>query len=801
MKHFIFLFFLCISITSYAQDLSVSGKVLDENNQPVAYANIILYQYTQSGITVANGMSSNEDGFFKFDELSSGKYKISASFIGYKTFENDFQLDKDYNSPITLIEESENLDEVLITVNKPTLKKEVDRLIFNVENTSLSEGSMLDVLRSTPGVLILGDDISVKNSTPVVFINDKKVQLSSTELNQLLNNSSANSIQKIEVITNPPAKYDADSGVVLNIVMSKNLITGYRGTVFTNYTQGIFPRYNAGINQFYKTNKININLNYNYNHSKINRENQQDINYINNNTVSEVWSTDLNRNTTSKTHNANLNFDYFIDDNNTLSLSSNFLYLPYFDYLTKGNTNINDIQNSTNYYFNSINYSQDDKYNLGTDLDYKHVFKNGAKLLLNTHFTKYDYNRNQQVNSDYFFQNNSSNNSTAFKTNNNQSTDIFTSQLDYDLPITDTSNWSIGIKASNVNTKSDITQFDIDPMSGNQTLNLANTNAFDYDERVFAAYMSYNKSWDKWSFSGGLRAEQTNLEGQSPTTNLNNKQDYLELFPTANLSWQAFEKTSLYTNYKRVIERPNYQDLNPFNFFLNDNTIVTGNPNLQPAFTNHFVVGSEINQRYTIEAYYKDISNQINELPLQDNTNSILIYSPTNIGSTVEFGFDFITYFDMLDKWSVYFVTSFYNIQDEAIFDNQLIKTDQWSNYSVLSNDFSFLKDNSLTANFTLTYVSKNQQGFMVVDSRLISDLSFSKKMFNKKGTLSLAFADLFNQQDFAVRTKYANQNSRNYTNMDNRYIKLGFSYKFGNTTLQTNERTKGLEERERLEK
>ena len=175
------------------------------------------------------------------------------------------------------------------------------------------------------------------------------------------------------------------------------------------------------------------------------------------------------------------------------------------------------------------------------------------------------------------------------------------------------------------------------------------------------------------------------------------------------------------------------------------------------------------------------------------------MYSPTNIGNTREFGFDFITYFDMLDKWSIYFVTSFYNIQDDAYFNDQQIKTNQWSNYSVLSNDFSLLKDNSLNANFTLTYASKNQQGFQIVDSRLISDLSFSKKMFKNKATLSLAFADLFNQQDFAVRSKYANQNSQNFNNQDNRYVKLGFSYKFGNTTLQTNERTKSLKERERL--
>ena len=149
---------------------------------------------------------------------------------------------------------------------------------------------------------------------------------------------------------------------------------------------------------------------------------------------------------------------------------------------------------------------------------------------------------------------------------------------------------------------------------------------------------------------------------------------------------------------------------------------------------------------------------------------------------------------------SVYFVTSFYNIQEEAFLDNQIVKQDQWSNYSVLSNDFSFLKDKSLSANFTVIYTSKNLQGFQTVDGRLISDLSISKKLFKDKATLFLAFADLFNKQDFTIRTKYGRQDNYNFHNQDNRYVKLGFSYKFGNTSLQTNERTKDKKERDRLE-
>ncbi|WP_336127485.1 outer membrane beta-barrel family protein [Mesoflavibacter sp. CH_XMU1422-2] len=800
MKYLANILFYLLSFYAIGQEATITGQVVDQNNQPLSFVNVLVTDASDNSIV--KGASTDESGKFIITGLDFKTYILQATFLGFESYTENLTIANTTSvKNIILKDSTENLEEVVVTANKPTLKKEVDRLVFNVANTSLVEGTMLDVLRSTPGVLVLGGNISVKNSTPTVFINGRKVQLSASEVTQLLENSSANSIQKVEVITNPSAKYDAESGVVLDIVMTKNLITGYRGNVFSNYTQGVFPRYNAGINQFYKTDKVNINLNYNYNQSKINRDNINEINYLdNNNTISENWYSTLNRNTTSKTHNANLNFDYFLSERSTLSLTSNFLYLPYFDYLTRGYTTVNDLQGTNNYNFNVNNNSNDDKYNLGVDLDFVQKFKNESSLAINVHMTKYDYKRHQQVESQYYFVNSNSNFDTAFTTDNNQTTDIITSQIDYNTSLSDNSSFSTGIKTSVINTDSGITQFDIDPNTGNTTFNTQNSDTYQYDESIFAAYLDYQIDWEKWSFSGGLRVEQTDIEGQSISTNGLNNQDYLEWFPTLNLSWQTSENINLYTNYKRSINRPDFQDLNPFNFFLNDNTIVTGNPILQPTFTNKFVLGTSIKSRYTFEFYYKDISDQIHEIPIQDNTNNILIYQPTNIGKATDFGLDFITYFDVLNSWSVYFVTSFYNIQEEAFLDNQIVKQDQWSNYSVLSNDFSLLKDKSLSANFTVIYTSKNLQGFKTVDGRLISDLSISKKLFKDKATLSLAFADLFNKQDFTVRTKYGRQDNYNFHNQDNRYVKLGFNYKFGNTSLQTNERTKDKKERDRLE-
>ena len=779
----------------FSQDYSVSGTIKDQSNTPVEYASVLMLNAEDN--TIVSGTSTNANGYFVFNAIKPSTYVLKVSFIGFDDHTQNIVVSEDMNiADITLNTAAESLDEVEITVSKPTIKKEVDRLVFNVENTALSEGNILELLRSTPGVLVIDNSISVKNTTPTVYINDRKVNLTSSELAQLLESSPANSIKSVEVITNPSAKYDAESGVVLNIVMSKNLVTGYRGSVFLNYTQGVFPRYNAGLNNFYKTKKINIFANYSYTHNKINRDSNDKINFIDNGNISERWYTNTNRNTRSKNHNFNLNLDYFLNDSNTLSFSTNMLFIPDFKYLTNSYTDVLDANETMLYNFTSNNYSNDQKHNLGFDLDYVHDFKDASKIAVNMHHTTYNYNRAQDVISQYFISDLPSN-TNAFNTDADQKTNIYTSQIDYELPIGEESTFMTGVKASFIKTESDINHFDIE---GNmQTLNTELSDAFNYNEDIFAAYLMFEKNWSKWSLSSGIRVEQTNVEGMSPQTNVTNKQDYLKWFPSLNISHNLTDNTSLYLNYKRSVERPDYQDLNPFKYFLNDNIVVTGNPNLQPAFIDHIVLGTSINNMYTIEAYYKHADASFLELPFQDNDTNQFIYTPSNLNSTVEYGFDFTTYFNITNKWSVYFVTSFYNVEDKSVLENEAQRKDTWSNYSVLSNDFSFLKDNSLTANFTMLYVGRNQQGFQISSTRIVTDFSVKKTIFNKRATLSLALSDLLNRQDFSIVSKYGNQDNSRYFDLDNRYIKLGFNYKFGNTTLETNERTKERHERERL--
>ncbi|SDG77205.1 TonB-dependent receptor domain-containing protein [Winogradskyella thalassocola] len=793
-------FCVCICMLSHvlvAQDYSVSGRVVDADSNPIEFANVIIL--TEIDGDYLKGTSTDDNGFFSLINLSETTFYLKISYLGFEEFEQKIVLTGDLDlKNIQLSDIPENLNEVTVIAKKPTITRKPDRLIFNVENTALVEGSTLSVLKHTPGIIVSEGTINIKSTPAIVYINNRRVQLTSEELITLLESAPANSIKSVEVITNPPASYDADSGAVINIIMSKNLVTGYRGSVFTNYTQGVFPRYNGGTSHYFKNNKVNLNLNYSYTKNKINRDQEDTFNFLDDsNEVEEIWKSNINRNTWSENHHLNLNFDYYINDKNTLSLTSTGLYTPYYKYQIQNNTNITDENLVFQQRFTADNLSRDNKYNIGTDLIFRRDFKNDANLMFNAHYTIYDYSRDQNVLTNNFDANNLFSGDSEFNSISSQKTNIITGKIDYSLPLNETSSFGAGVKYSNVNTDSDITKLDI--VGNSEVIDVNNTDAFRYDEKVFAAYSNYAKSWDKWELNIGLRVEQSNIEGESLSLTETNTQDYFGWFPNASLSNQLLEDVRIYGNYKRSLSRPSYTDLNPFTFFLNENNVVLGNPNLVPTYYDHFKIGTDFLEHFTFEVYYVNYDGDIVELPRQNNTTNIVAYTPTNLDKKVEYGFDFQFIYSPTNIWDLYFVTSFYNISEEADFGEGFVKQDQWSNYSILSNSFSFLKDQSLSASLTFTWIGKNLQQFQTVEDRLVSELSLSKTVFKKKGVISLAVEDFFNLQNYETSTRYLNQSSSGFGDIDSRYIKLGFRYNFGNTKLNTNERTTSAEERERL--
>ncbi|MDX1700690.1 MAG: TonB-dependent receptor, partial [Melioribacteraceae bacterium] len=444
LRHQVLYLFIFFPLALIAQEYSISGVVTDKNSNPISYANIVVLKAVDSSLLT--GSISDEDGLYNIDNLQTDDYIIKISFLGFKTRSESISLNKNISLNITLFEEEEELGEVEILAQKPKLTRGADRLIFNIENTSLTEGSIWDVIRSTPGVLLINDEVLVKNSPRVIYlINDKRVHLSGSDLQQLLSGSAADAVKSVEVITNPPAKYDAEGDAVLNIKMSKNLATGYNGNIYGNFTQGVYPRYSAGSSHFFKSKRTKFFLGYGFNKLKVNRINKEAINFIENNSVVGNWDTDIDRNTRSENHNANLNFDYFINDNNTFSISGNASIMPYWKRKTNSFTQAVD---ST---FSSVNNTDDDKLNFALNADYVYESEEGNKLSFNVHQTNYDYERQQRVNTIYTDDNfNSFTRSNSFSTEASQDIQIYSGQIDLEIPSRENGLLELGVKTSSI---------------------------------------------------------------------------------------------------------------------------------------------------------------------------------------------------------------------------------------------------------------------------------------------------------------------------------------------------------------
>ena len=797
----VFVFFVyLISVSCLGQNITISGRVKDINKEPIAYANVVLLNAEDTSFIF--GTTTNDNGVFEIETPKMIPSVLKISFLGFEDITISIDVTKNSNlGVISLKENIQTLDGVTVVSKRPTVKRLVDRLVFNVENSTLSNNNVLDVLKHTPSVLVLNDKISVKNSSPTVYINDRKIHLSSSEVLQLLEGTSATNIKSIEVITTPPAKYEAEGGAILNIVTSKNIIAGYNGSVFGNYKKGkVFPKYAFGTSHFFKTKKLNTYLNYSINPRKDYMHNTEFLSFENNSS----WDTNFKRKNEAINHNINTNIDYIFNDRNSLGFSTNILVSPREATKTKINSltqvfNINKVLDST---FNTTNNQVNEIFNSAITLDYIHKFKKeGEKLSISVHHTNYDFSGFQDVNTDYFLTNtNVSFKDNRFQTFSSQKIKLNTGQLDYELPINNSSQFETGLKTSNIKSESVLTHYSFE--NEVKTEDIENSDTFIYDEINYAVYTSYSKEWDSWSLKTGLRVELTDIKGKSMSTIKKNTNDYVKFFPTIQVLNRLNSNNELYFNYNKRIHRPRYSQLNPFKYFLNDNSYVTGDPNLKPQTDDVLTLGYTLNNKYTFEAYYRYEKNPTLEIVFQDNADNTLKYINTNIDRSISYGLDFTTYTPIINNWNLYVYSSlfYYDNQFFALESNNVLTNiNKWSVYAQIVNYFTFLKDKSLTADVSYLYISSLADGPSIISNRNGLDINLRKTLWNNKASVNIGVTDIFNSQNFTQTTKYLNQDVFFKSMIENRLFTVGFNYKFGNYRLKTNEKEIKLSERDRL--
>lgn len=800
LKLIIAILFFTIGLSHYghSQTFELKGEVKDQYQEPVAFASIFLLTVTDS--VLVKGTSADENGVFLFSDIAEGLYFLKASYVGQMSDNLPIEILKDTKIGALILEQhTEELNEVTVVSNKPVVERKVDRIVFNVENTVLSQNSSWDILSQTPGVIVMNDDLKVRNQATTVYINNRKVQLSAEEVRSLLENYQGENIKSVEVIHNPPASYDAEGGSILNIVTSKNLSIGYKGNVNAGYTQGVFPKYNFGTSHFYKTKKLNLNASYNYAPKKEYKNTINNTNFMDDSDIVSIWDTDFDQVIRSNNHSAGLVVDYEFDDKNSLSLTSNAQFQPKRDADFFQETTIKNGAGVLDSIFNTNSFFNEKKNNISGDLTFKHQFKHQGNITANTHYTYFDLDRNQNVNSNYFLPSGSFLRDFNFSTLADQQIDIKTAQIDY-TDYLGSVFFEMGVKGSFIDSESRLDYF----LQNNGTEFIPNlSDDYTYDESVYAGYFSLSKDWEKWSLKTGLRAEQTESSGLSVNVADMNKLSYFELFPSLYVLHNINEHHSLSFDYARKVQRPRYEDLNPFRTYINERTFEEGNPNLTPSFSHNLNLNYTLNQEYFFDFYYRDNGMYISTLTFQDNDNFVLRDITQNVLESTSYGFDFTYGKSITNNWYLYSYISIFH-EDESFI---ALQSDEYSYknsfngaYVDLTNYITLSKDGSFKGELGFTYLSGFLQGSFIQEESTNLTVGLRKSFLKNRAVLSISANDLLNKSNAFVSSKYLNQDNGYLTVPETQYVKFGFTYNFGNFRLEDNQRDIEKIERERLE-
>lgn len=794
------LFLYFCSFSGFSQH-SVTGRVMDPSRQPVAFANVILLN-AQDSTSVYKGAVSSEDGRFTLQDIEANDYLLKISFVGFGDLLKRIAVSGDLQlGDLSLREDTATLNEVSINYKNPSVKREVDRLVFSVENTTLSTGNSWDILKKTPGVILSGNSLMVRNQGVQVYINDRKVQLSASELQTLLENYSAENIKSIEVITTPPARYDAEGGAILNIVTTKSIAPGYKGNINGAWTQAVFPKYQLGTSHYYKTDKLNLFGNYTFSPRK---EFKEDLSYINfRNDAAGIyhrWETDFERTTRSNAHNANILLDYNFDDNNILNFSSSFTLSPNKTFDNDVLTRVYDEGSAVRDIITNSEV-EEDLANIALDLDYRHLFeKPGAQISAKVHYTRFDQDRDQGVFTSVlddvnFIPDN------AFTTTAQQDVDIVTGQVDYMTPLGSTS-FESGVKASIISSESGIDYFRMTQNTGDYYYDEDLSDNFLYDENIYAAYFSLSKDWEQWSIKGGLRGEYTDRTGDSRSMLQVDSREYFELFPTFYLLHSFNDNHSLTFDYSRRIQRPRYESLNPFRYYLTEFDYNAGNPNLEAAIINSYSLSYALKNEYFLDLFYTDSGNTPETLSFQDNESQIIRRVSVNLRESTTYGIQFSHGRSLFNWWYTYIYANAFNEKRSfvALESGEVPVTIEIDGfYGSLYNNFIISKDGTLTGELSLTYVSKFLSGSYIMDPFTTLSLGLRKTLWNNRAEVSVNVEDILDETNTWLRSKYLNQDNGYFAQPESQYVRVGFKYNFGNFRLSDNQRAIEAAERDRL--
>jgi hypothetical protein len=795
-----------LSLASYAQAKGgkVSGTVIDGNTKTIESATITLVRAKDS--SVAKISVADKTGKYIFDGVVDGSYFVAITAVGHqKGYSEVFEVSAvkaDINlKTIELIPKTGEMGAVTVTAKKPLIEQKIDRTIVNVEASITNVGnSALEVLEKAPGVTVDKDgNISLKGKSGVsVFIDGRPSYLSGADLANYLRSMNASQLDQIEIMTNPPAKYDAagNSGVI-NIKTKKNKQFGYNGSFSTTYSQGRYARFNETFNFNYRAGKVNLfsNLSYNRNHRGEDLDIFRNFREATTKEIRSMFSQETRMENQSQFYNAKVGVDYSAGKNTTFGVVLNGWYNPA-KWQSKTPTQIFDPNGVLETQTYSFTHNNETWKSYSGNFNFKQVLDSaGQELTADADIVAYRTTNTQPLyTTDYDPMGVITRGPDTLTGVLPQRITIHSLKVDYVKPLTKDSKFEAGAKGSVVSTNNDATFHNT--IGGEQFLDSARRNHFNYDEKIYAAYVNYQRKLSKkWSAQLGLRLEHTQSDGHSTGYTYNTTEEkftwfdsiftrkYTQLFPTAYLQYTMNEKNSFVINYGRRINRPNYGDLNPFVNFLDRYTFEQGNPRLRPQFSHNVELSHTYAGFLTSTLNYSTTTDIIQQVIEQnENTNETYV-KKANIASRKQIGFAVSAYKQITKWWSGNIYAMVANNRFKGVVNYEPISL-EFTNFT-LNGQQQFKWSKGWGAEIGGWYGTGQLEGVMVLKSMGALNVGFSKSVLKGNGTIRLSFRDILWTQNANGYSKYGTVDLKFKNMNDSRTASLNFTWRFNKGKLK----------------
>ncbi|MFY0254294.1 TonB-dependent receptor domain-containing protein [Chitinophaga sp. 30R24] len=801
---------LVTSFTAIAQQAPVvKGQVNQAGNKPVELATVTLLKAKDSSLV--KGTIADINGKYEFEQVKQGKYLIAAVAMGMnKSYGPAFEVkEANVTLPVIMLAAvSKALKGVDVTARKPFIEQKAEKMVVNVESSiTTSGGSAMEVLEKSPTITVDKDgNISMKGKGGVVIMIDgKPTNMSSQDVVELLKSMPASNLEQIELIANPSAKYDAAGNAgIINLKLKKNINFGTNGNFTLGGAYGIRPRWNTGVNLNHRNANFNMYGSYNYS----NRDQQQYLGLyrtVPENGFTNIYDQTNSQRNKSRYQGGKIGVDYFINKNNTIGVMADIAMRNQdrFSYATTHVGRVGQLDSILN--TNSLMYN---KWKRGAyNLNYRGILDSTGKELN----VDLDYARN--TNRQYA-------NITALsidgigkaflssdtsRSNQPSNIEIKTAKIDYVQPLSNLGKMEIGAKVSFVTTDNNAR---FDSLRGGSWLADENrSNHFIYKENINAAYINFNKQYKQLFVQVGLRGEQTHISGNSTFTKdqqqqkSNNDSTYFNLFPSAALTYKLNKNNTLGFTYSHRIQRPSYEDLNPFEFYLDRYTKAAGNPYLRPQYSNNFEITNTFKEFLVTSfgyAHTKDMMTKILEADVDPSTGdtSIVRHKYLNVASADNFNLSISAPVPITKWWMSFSTLTVAYGKYSTVVNNNPMDLSSAAFFGRTQQTFTLTKDLSAEATFFYSSPQVTEEGLWKMKSMCSLDLGVQQKVLKGKGAVKLNISDVFKTNYFRGTFENGDRYSSVSSKWDAQQIRLTFNYRFGNADIKAaRKRTSGLED------